>query len=86
MITVDTIKLEKGFLPKNNITDKERMIIKNIMDMAKELQIQIIAEGIQTDKQAKLLKTIGCSIVEGYSYPEPVSEETFEEMIFYEEI
>ncbi len=86
MITIDSIKLEKGFLPNGNITDKERMIIKSILDMAKELQIQIIVEGIQTDKQAKILKTLGCSIVEGYSYPEPVSEEAFEEMIFYEEI
>jgi len=29
---------------------------------------------------------MGCSVIQGYSYPEPVSSEEFEEMIFYEEI
>ncbi len=85
-VSVDSIKLSGEFLPQGDPTEKDRIIIKNIIDIAKELGIQIIAEHIQSEKQVKFLKTMGCSVIQGYSYPEPVSSEEFEEMIFYEEI
>lgn len=85
-VSVDSVKLSGEFLPEGDPTEKDRIIIKNIIDIAKELGIQIIAEHIQSEKQVKFLKTMGCSIIQGYSYPEPVSSEELEEMIFYEEI
>ncbi|NDO45588.1 EAL domain-containing protein [Clostridium sp. MD294] len=85
-VSVDSIKLSGEFLPQEDPTEKDRIIIKNIIDIAKELGIQIIAEHIQSEKQVKFLKVMGCSIIQGYSYTEPVSSEELEEMIFYEEI
>lgn len=85
-VSVDSVKLSGEFLPEEDPTEKDRIIIKNIIDIAKELGIQIIAEHIHSEKQVKFLKTMGCSIIQGYSYPEPVSSEELEEMIFYEEI
>jgi len=85
-VSVDSIKLSGEFLPEGDATEKDRIIIKNIIDIAKELGIQIIAEHIQSEKQVKFLKTMGCSVIQGYSYTELVSSEEFEEMIFYEEI
>ena len=85
-VPTDSIKLSGEFLPQGEVTEKDRIVVKKIIDVAKELGIQVIGEGIKTENQLKFLKSMGCSVVQGYSYPEPVPEEEFEEMIFHDEM
>lgn len=84
-IDVDVIKLDKGFLTsqkdfENN--NKDKIVIEYIVKMAKELNLQVVCEGIETQQQIDLLKEIGCKIGQGYIFSEPISIEQFEETFY----
>ena len=49
--------------------------------MAKELNIEIIAEGVELKAQAEFLKEIGCMKAQGYYYSKPLSVEDFEKLL-----
>mgnify|MGYP000788420099 FL=1 len=76
-IDADVLKLDMKFLdlnPQNN--DKGVSIITAVLDMARQLDLPAIAEGIETDEQLKLLELLGCEYAQGYYYyrPMPISE------------
>ena len=51
------------------------------MDIAKFLQVPVIAEGVETEEQLKLLKARGCDIIQGYYFSRPVPPEEFTKFI-----
>ena len=67
--TVDLIKLDMGFL--RSFTEKSRDIIRSVIDMAKELGIKTLAEGVETQEHAEFLASIGCGRQQGYYYGKP---------------
>ncbi|MFI3230988.1 MAG: bifunctional diguanylate cyclase/phosphodiesterase, partial [bacterium] len=88
-INVDVLKIDKGFLynidnnTKSSNTNsatinKDVVIIKNIINMAKELDFQVICEGVETEEQIELLKSIGCSLGQGYVFARPMPIEDYE--------
>ena len=60
-------------------TEKERTLIalNHIVKMMKELGLEIVAEGVETNKQAEQLKEIGCDFFQGFLYAKPMQEEMF---------
>lgn len=84
-LDVDIVKLDKGFLynkgtgEKNNILKKEKIIVEYIVKMAKELNLQVICEGVEMDSQVEFLKNIGCEMGQGYVFSKPISIEEFEQ-------
>lgn len=72
----DTIKLDKSFV--NRIGD-ERMdiVIKSTIQMAHELQMKIIAEGIETKEQADFLLKNNCYIAQGYYFSKPLEKSVY---------
>lgn len=81
-IDADVLKLDMKFLdlnPENN--DKGVSIITAVLDMARQLDIPTIAEGIETDEQFKLLELLGCEYAQGYYYYRPMSISDYEKLI-----
>lgn len=74
-LPVDIIKLDKEFFQKK-LNKRERIIIANVIRMAKQLDIQVISEGIETKENEQFLKEIGCDLAQGYLYgrPQPIEE------------
>lgn len=72
----DVVKIDMNFLREFQTNKKSRVILANIVDMAKELGIHTIAEGVETEEQYEFLKRIGCEKLQGYLFgkPEPLSE------------
>lgn len=66
----DTIKLDMAFL--SSFTDRAREIIKYIIEMAKPLGIHTLAEGVETPEQYAFLRSIGCEMVQGYLFSQPL--------------
>ena len=58
-----------GFL--RNFTEKSRSIISSVIAMAKDLGIKTLAEGVETQKHAEFLASIGCGRQQGYYYGKP---------------
>ena len=65
----DTIKLDMEFLRR--FSDRAKVIVESVIRMAKDLNIQTLAEGVETEAQAEFLRNIGCSLLQGFLFSKP---------------
>ncbi|MCX7715357.1 MAG: GGDEF and EAL domain-containing protein [Clostridia bacterium] len=75
---VDTIKIDREFFNETVTTEKGKIVVRCAISMAKQLDMNVIAEGVETVEQAKFLLESGCSVAQGYYYSKPLSVEDFE--------
>ena len=85
-VPVDMIKLDMMFLYSDEDDDESTVyrggvILDSIIRMAHWLNIPVIAEGVETGRQAEFLKTIDCSIVQGFYFSRPLPLDEFEKML-----
>lgn len=75
-IRVDVLKLDKQFVDEIERSNSGSVIIKCVVDMAKELNMKVCAEGVESLSQANTLLQIGCDQLQGYHYsvPAPLSK------------
>ena len=73
----DILKIDKSFVDR--IGKNEKNIIDYILNIAKELNLKTIAEGVETEQQRDYLYEKGCDIIQGYYYAKPMPEKEFEE-------
>ena len=78
---VDVLKIDREFLNQSLDGEKGELIIKNIMNMSKDLKITTVAEGIETKEQLELLQSMGCDIGQGYYFSKPLIQEEFEKIL-----
>ena len=77
----DKLKIDKSFID-NIATDKDdQVIVSATIEMAKKLGLKVVAEGVETEDQANLLKSFGCDIVQGFLYAKPLSKESMEKLL-----
>ncbi len=84
VMPLDTLKIDKSFVDRMVIGDEfqsGRIIVKNIISMAKELGFACLAEGAEEKEQVDLLREFGCEYVQGYYYSKPVMVDCYEKMI-----
>ncbi|OCT14641.1 hypothetical protein A8709_24985 [Paenibacillus pectinilyticus] len=72
---VTKIKLDQSFIRGVQTEAKDRDMIKAIISVANAFQLQIIAEGVETEEQADFLVTNGCSQIQGYYFFRPMRPE-----------
>ena len=77
----DVIKLDKEFLSASPENSKENIIITSVINMAKQLNIKTVAEGVETRLQSDMLKKIGCDIAQGFFYAKPMCESDFRKLL-----
>ncbi len=73
----DVLKIDKDFLHNKVMSTRERVVIRNVVRMAMELDMDVICEGVETEEQEMFLKHIGCKYGQGYLYAKPIPEEDF---------
>lgn len=67
------LKIDKSFIQQiTNLQDKQA-IVETIILMAHRLHIKVVAEGVETIGQVKLLQQMGCDIIQGYYYSKPLA-------------
>lgn len=69
------------FLSETSETEKSKIIISAIINMARELKVPVIAEGVETKEQAEMLMGFGCNQMQGYYFSRPVPETEYENML-----
>ena len=67
----DMIKLDKGFC-SNQDDEKEKIILEFVMELAHELDMDVLCEGVETKEFMEYLKNIGCNIVQGFLFDKPI--------------
>lgn len=73
----DVIKIDMMFLKNFNNNANSHLIISSIVDMAKELGIKTLIEGVETAEQLDFVRAIGCEKIQGYYYSKPVPDSFF---------
>ncbi len=74
----DILKLDIGFVRHIHENPKDLKMVEIIMQIARLLNVKVIAEGVEYEEQHQLLKKIGVDIIQGYYYSKPVDADTFE--------
>lgn len=80
-LPVDVLKIDKGFLDETGESERSRIIVGQVVEMARKIKIGTICEGVETREQAEFLKEIGCDMAQGYLFSRPVPSAEFERMI-----
>lgn len=75
-IPFDVLKIDRSLVCDVNDNDTSRRITSAIVAMGKALKMIVLAEGVETDEQSRLLTDLGCDLAQGYYYskPRPASE------------
>lgn len=75
---VDVIKMDRTFIQNLENNEKDIQLVALILGIADNLKIPVVAEGVETESQMKLLKELGCSVVQGYYFSRPLHPDDFE--------
>ena len=72
----DVLKLDRSLIQTLCFRASNQTIIKHVIQMCRELPVEVIAEGIENEEQAALLTSMGCPSAQGYLFgaPMPISE------------
>lgn len=80
-LPIDILKIDGSFvvgLPGNK---SNNAIAKAIVYMAHEMDIQVVAEGVETEAQLDFLRSIGCDFIQGYIFSRPLHEKKMSELL-----
>ncbi len=78
---VSVIKIDRSFINNEELNKSDEIVLKNIVTMARELGINVITEGVERPDQTKLLQSVGCNIVQGFLYDNPMPKSDFEKRL-----
>ena len=76
-LPVDVLKMDIAFIRNIDRNEKDFRLVELIIDIARYLKVPVVAEGVETEKQLKLLKDAGCDIVQGYYFSRPLPADEF---------
>lgn len=77
---VDSLKIDSLFFNESENNKREKIIIKGIINLAKDLNMKTVAEGIEKQEQVDFLREIECDLIQGYIFYKPMPIEEFEEL------
>ena len=70
---VDLIKIDKSFVDRLATSGPSSVIVGAVLDIARKLNMKVVAEGVETDEQVDKLKELGCTLGQGYLFGRPCS-------------
>ena len=76
---LDSLKIDKSFVIGMNQDDENKAIVKTIIAIAKQLDLKVIAEGVEGEEEYHFLSEIGCDYAQGYCISRPLPAIDFEE-------
>jgi diguanylate cyclase (GGDEF)-like protein/PAS domain S-box-containing protein len=80
-LPLDQLKIDQSFVRDIAIDNNDKTIVQTIIVMAQSLNLNVIAEGVETEEQRSLLLERGCTHYQGYLFSKPVPIEQFEALL-----
>ncbi len=69
---VDTLKVDRSFVGRLGLDPENREIVRAILALAHSLGLDVVAEGVEEQEQAKMLRALGCEFVQGFYFARPL--------------
>jgi predicted signal transduction protein with EAL and GGDEF domain len=80
LFPIDKLKIDQMFIRNADFEGRDGIIISSIIDMCHKLNIEAVAEGVETKDSLEFLKSIKCHLVQGFYLSQPLCVEKFEKM------
>lgn len=80
-LPIHTLKIDRSFLQEDRFSNEDHTIVNTIVAMAKGLKLNVIAEGIETQRQLDYLREIDCNEAQGYLFGRPLSAKIISQMV-----
>ena len=80
-MSIDEIKIDRTFISDMEISEKNRAISNTIIILAKQFNILVTAEGVESKEQLKILENMGCHKAQGYYFSKPIPNLEFEKLL-----
>lgn len=78
MLPIDRLKIDRTFIKDITKNEENRAIVQTIIHIANNLNLKVIAEGVELEEQAMILKENNCDEIQGYFFSHPLSADEFE--------
>jgi diguanylate cyclase (GGDEF)-like protein/PAS domain S-box-containing protein len=80
-LPIDTLKIDRSFVMDLGTREEALEIVKTIVTLAHNLKMQVVAEGVETQEQASILRGLGCEYAQGFYFSEPVDGATIADLL-----
>lgn len=80
-LPINKVKLDKSLIDNIVKDNKEKLLIKALIDMSHYIDLEVVAEGIEMQEQAELLSSLNCDYIQGYYYGRPSPKEQINKWI-----
>jgi len=77
-LPVDTLKIDRSFVNDMAATPQGLALVSTIISLAHALTLKVVAEGVETEEQSRLLRLLKCDEMQGFLFSKPVPREIFE--------
>ncbi|RJX70463.1 bifunctional diguanylate cyclase/phosphodiesterase [Vibrio sinensis] len=77
---LDELKIDRAFINEIDILPKQITVIENIINLGKSLNLSVVAEGVETQRQATLLSNLNCNSIQGFHFYRPQPKQEVEEL------
>ncbi len=71
-LPIHALKIDRSFVAKITVSGESLAIVNSVVSLAHSLELQVIAEGVETKEQTALLRDLGCDQLQGYLFSAPV--------------
>jgi EAL domain-containing protein (putative c-di-GMP-specific phosphodiesterase class I) len=78
---IDTLKIDRSFVTRMSGQNENTEIVRTIVVLAQNLGMDVVAEGVETNDQLRLLRELGCENGQGYFFSKPVNKHGAEKII-----
>ena len=77
----DTVKIDRSFIRELGVSAESSEIVKTIVELARSLEMCVVAEGVETKDQFERLITLGCQYVQGFYFARPAGAQTTQRLM-----
>jgi diguanylate cyclase (GGDEF)-like protein/PAS domain S-box-containing protein len=77
-LPVDTLKIDRSFVIEMTLAPEGLALVSTIISLAHSLKLKVVAEGVETEEQSRLLRILNCDEMQGFLFGKPVPAEVFE--------
>jgi EAL domain-containing protein (putative c-di-GMP-specific phosphodiesterase class I) len=84
-LPLQQLKIDKSFVQATSVDPRTKALTRNIVKLAMDLDLETVAEGIETKDQFEFMKSCGCDLFQGYLFSRALPLEEFESFVFQEQ-
>jgi len=80
-LPIDILKIDKSFIDALGVSQSHDDLVETIIRLGQQLDMHLVAEGVETEEQLEKLKAINCDAIQGYLFSKPVDDSTAKKLL-----